>query len=214
MSRPARLECLGVSATAVVVWDLGNVLIPWDRRFLFSKLIPDPEELNDFLNNVLTLEENAKLDAGTPLEQVAAGLIDRFPEHALLLEAFKTRWTETVGEPIAESVEILAALLKNDIRCLALSNWGWDTFEQVRARFEFLDWFDGLLISGYEGVVKPDPAIFNLLCERYEVEPAGALFIDDSVKNIGAALELGFQTHHFTDSGLLRADLTSRGLLT
>jgi 2-haloacid dehalogenase len=202
-----------VTDVSVVVWDLGNVLIPWDRRFLYSKLIEDPAELDYFLDNVLTLEENARLDAGTSLPDVAQSLVDRYPEHKEMLEAFATRWSETVGEPIAESVELLGALINRRIRCIALSNWGWDTFESVQKRFDFLDWFEGRIISGYEGVVKPDPAIFELMCDRFSFEPASALFIDDSAKNIAAADALGFHTHLFTDSGLLRQDLSDRGLL-
>lgn len=198
---------------SVVVWDLGNVLIPWDRRFLFSKLILEEDRLDHFLDNVLTLGENAKLDAGTPLAEVAADLISRFPEHRQMLDAFANRWSETVGDPIAESVAMLGSLIRNGTRCLALSNWGWDTFEQVRDRFDFLDWFDGIVISGYEGVVKPDAAIFELLCQRFDVKPAEALFVDDSATNVAAANELGFSTHHFTEPVGLRADLTQRGLL-
>ena len=198
---------------SVVVWDLGNVLIPWDRRFLFSKLILEPDRLDHFLDNVLTMGENARLDAGTPLAEVAADLTTRYPEHREMLDAFANRWSETVGEPIAESVAMLSSLVGNGTRCLALSNWGWDTFEQVRDRFDFLDWFDGLLISGYEGVVKPDAAIFELLCQRFDVTPAEALFVDDSAANVAAANELGFITHHFTEPVGLRADLTQRGLL-
>jgi 2-haloacid dehalogenase len=202
-----------VSDVSVVIWDLGNVLIPWDRRFLYSKLITDPDELDYFLDNVLTLEQNARLDSGTPLKDVAVSLFEQFPEHRELIDAFATRWSETVGEPIAESVEMLRLLIQKDIRCIALSNWGWDTFEQVRDRFDFLQWFDGLVISGYEGVVKPDDAIFNLLCDRYEVTPQSALFVDDSAANIAAANNLGFQTHHFSEPTALHVDLTARGLL-
>ena len=202
-----------MSDISVVVWDLGNVLIPWDRKFLYSKLISDPTELDYFLDNVLTLEQNARLDSGTPLVDVAASLVAQFPDYEELLGAFATRWSETVGEPIAGSVELLGSLIRSNVRCLALSNWGWDTFEQVQGRFDFLDWFDGLLISGYEKVVKPDPAIFHLLCERYEVSPGSALFIDDSAKNIETASSLGFETHHFTEPPRLRDDLTARGLL-
>ncbi len=189
------------------------MLIRWDRRFLYSKLIPDSQELDYFLDNVLTLSENAKLDAGTPLAEVSAGLIKKYPEHSELLEAFATRWSETVGDPIAESVAMLGSLTDSGTRCIALSNWGWDTFEQVKDRFDFLDWFEGLLISGYEKVIKPDPAIFQLLCERYSFTPSQALFIDDSAANIEAADGLGFHTHHFAEPDALQSDLTARGLL-
>lgn len=198
---------------SVVVFDLGNVLIPWDRRFLYSKLIDDPDELDYFLDNVLTLETNARLDRGTPLDQVTADLAAQHPEYELLIEAFRTRWIETVTEPIAESVDLLRRLRLAGMRCLALSNWGRDTFEQVQGHYRFLDWFDGKIISGYEGVVKPDRAIFDLLCSRFDVDPATALFIDDSATNIAAARGLGFGTHLFRSPGALEADLVERALI-
>ena len=202
-----------MSEVSVFVFDLGNVLIPWDRRLLYSQLIADPDELDFFLDNVLTLKENARLDSGTPLCEVAVDLQARFPEYKELLAAFETRWSETVGEAIAESVDILRTLVEDGRRCIALSNWGWDTFESVQHRFDFLHLFEAKVISGYEGVVKPDPAIFHLMCERHHFEPASAFFIDDSVRNIATADGLGFHTHLFTEPHLLRQDLQARGLL-
>ncbi|MEE9416573.1 MAG: HAD family phosphatase [Acidimicrobiales bacterium] len=198
---------------SVVVFDLGNVLIPWDRRFLFSKLIEDPIELDYFLDNVLTLAVNAKLDSGTSLDELSADLAAEYPQYSDLIEAFRTRWIETLGDPMDESVELLRRLQDRGVRCLALSNWGCDTFEQVQPVYPFLAWFDGRIISGYEGVVKPDPAIFNLLCSRYGVDPPEALFIDDSSNNIAAASELGFETHLFTSPAELESDLMNRALL-
>ncbi|NNE72799.1 MAG: HAD family phosphatase [Acidimicrobiales bacterium] len=197
----------------IVVFDLGNVLIPWDRRFLYEKLIPDPTELDHFLDHVLTLDVNARLDRGTTLPALVAPLIDQHPQHQSLLEAFRDRWVETVKEPYPETVALLRELVDAGRTCYALSNWGADTFAMVQHQYRFLDWFDGLVISGREGVVKPEPEIFHRMCARYDFRPADALFIDDSAANIAAADRLGFATHLFTEPALLRADLTARGLL-
>ncbi|MGI9603233.1 MAG: HAD family hydrolase [Acidimicrobiales bacterium] len=198
---------------SIVVFDLGNVLVRWDRRLLYRTLIDDPAELDRFLGDVLTMEENAALDRGTPLAEMTADLARRHPADAALIDAFRTRWIETIGEVIHESVGALEELLARGVRCYALSNWGADTFEQVADRFEWLSWFDGLVISGREGMVKPEREIFDLLCRRYDFVPTEALFIDDSTANIATARQLGFATMLFVDPADLRPELERHGLL-
>ena len=194
------------------VFDLGNVLVGWDRRFLFEKLIDDPEELDRFLDEVLTLEVNAELDRGVPLADVTADLAARHPAHGALIEAFRDRWIETLGEVIDGSVAILEQLRTEGLALLALSNWGRDTFALAAPQLPFLELFDALVISGREGVVKPDPAIFELLCARHGVNPVDAVFVDDSAANIAIADSLGFHTVLFDTPVQCRADLIGLGL--
>lgn len=195
-----------------VVFDLGNVLVEWDRRFLYEKLIGDPGELDRFLDDVLTLDVNADLDRGVPLAEVTAALAERFPQHRDLIDAFRDRWAETLGVIIDGTVRILEELATQDLTLLALSNWGRDTFTAAEPHLPFLTYFDGMVISGREGVVKPDPAIFELLCARHEVAPDSAVFIDDSAANIATADELGFRTVHFRDPEQCRRALIAHGL--
>jgi len=194
------------------VFDLGNVLIPWDRRRLFGKLIADPAEVDHFCDHVLTMAENARLDAGLPLADLVAELGERHEAHRDVIAAFGDRWDETLGPAIEGSVAILGALVDAGHRCYALSNWNADTFASIEGRYPFLGWFDGLVISGREGVIKPDPAIYRLLCDRHDVEPAEAVFIDDSATNVAAAVALGFDGIVFTDPAQLDAELRERGL--
>lgn len=197
----------------VVVFDLGNVLIPWDRRRLFTRVIGDARELDRFLDEVLTLDENAVLDRGVPLERMTADLARRHPEHAELIAVFRERWIETLGPVIDESVDVLVELLESGRRCFALSNWGRDTFVRIRHRYVFLDWFEGMVISGFEGIVKPDPAIYHRLCGRYDLRPGQVVFIDDSEVNVATARRLGMDAIVFSTPADLRADLAARNLL-
>ena len=196
----------------VIVFDLGNVLIPWDRRWLFATLIDDPAALDHFCENVLSLDDNARLDAGLPLTELVADLVQRHPDHQATLEAFESRWDETVGPAINASVAILRSLLDAGHRCYALSNWNADTFAMIEGRYPFLTWFDDLVISGREGLIKPDPAIYRLLCDRHGFEPGDAVFIDDSPTNVAAAGALGFDAIVFESPDQLAADLADRGL--
>ena len=195
-----------------LVFDLGNVLVGWDRRLLFEKLIDDPLELDRFLDEVLTLEVNADLDRGVPLDEVTAALAVRFPAHQRLIDAFRDRWIETLGPIIEGSVVILEELASTPVRLFALSNWGRETFALSEPHLRFLRHFDGLVISGREGIVKPDPAIFELLCSRYAVTPTRAVFIDDGAANIAAAAALGFHTVRFESPRQLRAALVALDL--
>lgn len=196
-----------------VVFDLGNVLIEWDRRLLFEKLIDDPAELEVFLDTVFTMDDNAELDRGTPLHEVASAVAVRHPEHRDHVMAFADRWSETLGGVIEGSVTILRELSDNGVPLFALSNWGRDTFAMIEANYPFFELFDGMVISGREGVVKPDPAIFSLLCERHGFEAEDAVFIDDSGANIAAATSLGFDAILFEQPDRLRQQLIERRLL-
>jgi 2-haloacid dehalogenase len=195
-----------------VVFDLGNVLVEWDRRRLYEKLIDDPVDLDRFLDEVLTLDINADLDRGVPLAEVTAALVARHPAHVELIDAFRDRWAETLGEIIDGSVAILEDLASTDVQLLALSNWGRDTFLTAEPHLPFLRHFHALVISGREGVVKPDPAIFELLCERHAVTPGRAVVIDDSQANVDAAYALGFQTVLFATPEQCRRELVELGL--
>lgn len=197
----------------VVVFDLGNVLIEWDRSNLFSKLIEDPGELQDFLDNVYTMDENARLDSGTPLQEVADSVIEQHPAKAHLIAPIVDRWEEMLGPVFEGTVAILEELSANGVCLLALSNWGEDTFAMIEPNYPFLELFDGMVISGREGVVKPDREIFDILCERYSVAANEAVFIDDSPANIAAAQSLGFDALLFETSDLLRSQLIERELL-
>lgn len=196
-----------------VVFDLGNVLIEWDRRNLYEQLISDPDELNDFLDNVFTMEDNAELDKGTPLREVADVVARRHPDKHDLVMAFADRWKDTLGDVISGSVQILEELSRSGVGLLALSNWGKDTFASIEADYDFFELFDGMVISGREGVVKPDRKIFDIMCDRYDVTPSRAVFIDDSSANVVTAMTLGFDALLFDRSEMLRQQLIYRQLL-
>lgn len=202
-----------MAAERTVIFDLGNVLIEWNLRNLYSTLISEPGELDYFLNNILTADVNDELDRGKPIHDVARGVVERYPAYSELVMAYAEQWHKTLGPVIDGTVEILQELKQANIPLLALSNWGQDTFASIEANYWFFSLFDGMVISGREGVTKPDRAIFDLLCDRYGLRPQDAVFIDDSPANIGAATELGFDAVLFDSPELLRQQLTDRDLL-
>jgi 2-haloacid dehalogenase len=200
-------------ATKAVVFDLGGVLIDWDPRHLYRKLLADEAAVEEFLATVCTPEWNAELDRGRPFAEGVAELVERHPEHAAAIAAYHERWPEMVAGDIPGTVEVLAELRAAGVPLYALTNWSAETFAITRGRFEFLEWFDGLMVSGEERITKPDPAIFQLLLDRFGLDPAATVFVDDSEANVAAARRLGIDAIRFTGHDELRRELVARRLL-
>ena len=202
-----------VARPTTVVFDLGGVLIDWDPRYLYRQLFDDPAEMESFLAEVTTAEWNAHQDAGRPWAEAIELLVAKYPERRELIEAFHRRWPEMLAGEIQGTVDVLGELRTAGVRLVALSNWSAEMFPVARERFGFLAWFEGIVISGDVGVNKPDRRIFEHLVERFGIEPAAALFIDDSSANVNAATAMGFRAIQFTDPTALRAELVRFGLL-
>ena len=196
------------------VFDLGGVLIDWRREFLYEQLIPDPERRTWFLDTVCSLEWNADGDRGRPFAELIAERTARFPDQAELIAAYWERWDEMSGPAIADTVQILVELQQRAVSTYALTNWSAETLPRVRDRYPFLESFDGMLVSGEEGVIKPDPAIYLLLCERFGLRPEETFFVDDSAANVDAAAAMGFTAHRYADADALRSALEETGLVS
>jgi 2-haloacid dehalogenase len=196
-----------------VVFDLGGVLIDWNPRHLYRSLFDDEAAMERFLAEVTTQAWNLEQDRGRPFAEAVGALVREHPEQADLIEAYWRRWPEMLGDPHAEVVAILAELRATSVRLLAMTNWSAETYPLAIPRYPFLDWFEAVIVSGRERLVKPDPAIFRVLIDRYRIEPAGTVFIDDTAVNIEIAAQLGFRAIRFTDAPALRRELESLGLL-
>jgi 2-haloacid dehalogenase len=193
-----------------LIFDLGGVLVDWNPEYLFRKIIPDEAERNYFLSEICSPDWNAKQDAGRPLAEATSELVLQYPHYARQIASYYGRWTEMVGGPIQGTVEILENLAqKNSFRLLALTNWSQETFPYALENFDFLKHFEGILVSGHEKLIKPDPRIFELCIQRYSIEnTAGVLFIDDNIANVEAAKRIGMQAVQFTSPEHLRKYLS------
>ena len=191
---------------STVVFDLGGVLLDWNPRYLYRQWLDDAE-IEAFLEETGLLAWNARLDAGGSWPAEVEELATAFPHRRALIEAFWHRWPETLGGEITGTVEILRELLDAGVRAVALSNWSADTFPVAYGRYEVLHWFDGIVVSGEVRAIKPDPRIFEVMAQRLAVDPADAVFIDDSRANVAAAAALGYHAIHFPAPAALRAAL-------
>ncbi len=199
---------------SIVIFDLGGVLIDWDPRHLYRKLLAgDEAAIEKFLATVCTHEWNRGQDAGRSFAEGARLLKVKHPHYAELIEAYGTRFDETMAGPIVGAVEILAALHKRGTPLYGLSNFSAETFPLAFERFEFLRWFEGIVISGEVGVIKPDPRIYEIMLARFEIDPHKAVYIDDVAINAEAARPFGIHGIHFTTPSALREELVRLALL-
>lgn len=197
---------------STVVFDLGGVLVDWNPRYLYRKLLPDDAAVEAFLAEVTTPQWNAAQDAGRSWDEAVAVLTEQFPQHSDLIAAHHHRWVEMIGGQIDGTVATLRALDEAGVRLYALTNWSAEKFPHAEDMFDWMSSFRGVVVSGAEGMVKPDPKIYRILLERYGVEASSAVFIDDNPPNVEAARGLGFTAFHFTGPNRLATDLAGIGL--
>lgn len=196
-----------------VVFDVGKVLFEWDLRHLFAKLIDDSQELEYFVTHVVTPQWHFQHDAGRPLAEMVPERVAEFPQYAALIDAYATRFNETIPGPVDGSLEIVSELAERRVPLFAITNFGAEFWDMFRPTQPIFDHFGDIIVSGAEKLVKPDPAIYALALERFGLQSGEAIFIDDNHYNVLSARANGFAAHHFTDSGSLRRELTSLNLL-
>lgn len=192
-----------------IVFDLGGVLIDWNPEYVFLKEFRgDREKMNWFFENICTSAWNEQQDAGYSLEQATLERIALFPEHERLIRMYYGEWEQMLGYELTETVEILNKLHQSpDYSIYALTNWSGETFPVALQKFFFLSWFEGIVVSGDEKLVKPDPAIYKLLLKRYDLDATSCVFIDDRADNVQAAVDLGFKGIQFLSGRQLHKEL-------
>ena len=197
-----------------IIFDLGAVLIDWNPTYLYKKIFEREEEMHHFLKTICTPDWNEEQDAGRSLQEATDLLVKEFPDHEENINAFYGRWTEMLGDAIQDSVDIFKELKEsNKYKIYALTNWSAETFPVALERFEFLNWFDGVVVSGTEMMRKPHPDFYKILLNRYQVNADNALFIDDNLRNVLAARELGIDSIHFQSPEQLHNELEKRMIL-
>ena len=197
-----------------VIFDLGGVLIEWNPRYVYRTIFKKEEEIDWFFENIATHDWNENQDAGYPLDAATEDLIKKHPDWENEIRAYYGRWTEMLGGPIHDTVEILKELKKiPGMKTYALTNWSAETFPIALERYEFLHWFDGRLVSGEEKTRKPFADIYQKIIDKFSIDPAKAIFIDDNLRNINGAEALGIKGIHFLNAKELRNQLKEMGLL-
>ena len=197
-----------------IVFDLGGVLIDWNPRYLYREIFNDDEAMELFLAKICTPEWNEKQDAGRSLKEATESLIENHPLWDKEIGAFYGQWEKMLNGSIEATVKILDYLVKQKkYKLYALTNWSSETWPIAWDKFPFLDWFEGILVSGREELAKPDSKIYELLFERFDINPEEALFIDDNLRNVDASIKAGMDAVQFTTPEDLHAFLLDQKII-
>jgi len=195
------------------LFDIGNVLVRWDPRTLYSKIFSDPAERDRFLAEVCTMPWHIQHDAGVSWDQTVPALIAQYPQYAEAIAAWRDRWSEMFSGAIPQTEAAIEALHARGVPIYALTNMSVETFPATMAMSPATRRFRDVIVSGHERVTKPERRIFEIVCERSGLAPQDFFFVDDSAPNIETARAMGFFVHNFADPAALRPDLERHGLL-
>ncbi len=202
-----------MNTNLAIIFDFGGVLIDWNPRHLYRKLLDDEQAVEDFMREIGFAEWNHEQDKGRPFPEGVAELSAKFPQYRDLIQAYDLRYDESILGPIQPTVDILRRLKQAGYPLYGLSNWNGDKFSSVRRQYPFLEWFEDIVISGDVKLAKPDPRIFQVLLARIGRTAGECLFVDDSAANIATAQQLGFATIHYRSPEQLEETLRRMGLL-
>ena len=187
----------------------------WDPRYLLREVMPGREaEMESLLADVLNHAWNLERDKGDSWAEAIAQAKGEYPQWASIFDIYTERWSETLGGSHEDTVAILRQLKADGVPLYALSNWSAEMFPYAEARYDWLELFDGVVVSGRIGMVKPDREIFDYLLDRCGLAAEDVFFIDDNEPNVIAARSYGIHAHHFRDAAVLRSELVSAGFLT
>ena len=195
-----------------VVFDVGNVLLRWDPRNLYRKIFKSVEQMEWFLCHVCDGPWNEAQDRGRTWADAVQERTKTFPQWTAEIRAYDERWMETLDGAIEENVNVLRALKQANVPVYAITNFSKEKFHAARAQFGFFDLFEGIVVSGEEQLIKPDPRIFRLFLDRYQLSATACMFVDDSLANVAAAKEIGMRTIHYEEGLDLAAALDRHGI--
>lgn len=194
-----------------IVFDIGKVLIHWDPTIPYQRIIPDQDERRWFFENVCTHDWNMEQDRGREWPVAEAELIEKFPDHADNIKAFRKHWHEMVVPAYHDSVAVMEGLIDQGHDVTMLTNFAADTFRHAREMYPFLNKPRGVTVSGEVRLIKPDIEIYQLHTREFGLDPSKTLFIDDTAINVEGAKRAGWHAVQFTGIDNLKADLARFG---
>jgi len=200
-----------LASRPVLIFDLGGVVLDWNPRHLFRKLIPDEAAREWFLTEVCSPAWNLQMDRGKPSAEAVAELSARYPDRAALISAYWERWPEMLGGLIPDTSELITELADSGRELYAISNFPGEVWPATMEAFPVLHRFKDIVISSFVGVCKPDARIFVLALRRFGVVAEDCLFIDDVAANVAGAKAAGIEAVQFTSAAELRRLLAAAG---
>ena len=203
-----------MKTTKTIIFDLGGVLIDWNPDYVYKAIFKDEEKLAWFYREICTMDWNENQDAGYPLEKATEERVALFPTYEEWIRMYYGRWEEMLGDAIEGTVSLLRQCVANPkLRVVALTNWSAETFPVALKKFDFLHWFEGIVVSGEEKTRKPFPEIYKTTLSRFNLDPEECLFIDDNLRNVKAAELLNIPSIQFKSPEQLEKELKKRSII-
>ncbi|WP_370898136.1 HAD family hydrolase [Chryseobacterium gossypii] len=196
-----------------IIFDFGGVLMDWNPRYFFKDYFNDDERMEYFLTHIAQTEWNEEQDRGRSLSEGTEIQVRKFPEWEKEIRAYYDNWTVMLKSDIPHNVEVLRKLGNTSYELFGLTNWSEETFPYALENYDFFQLFNGkIVVSGTEKLIKPDPRIWQVLLERYDLRAQESVFIDDNYRNIEMARSLGFNTVHVKPETDLEEELIGLGI--
>lgn len=186
-----------VSMIKNIVFDFGAVLVDWNRHYLYDDVFDSYDKAQWFIDNIVNDEWNIKMDGGKPFKENIAELVALHPEWKKEIELYDPGWWRMMGKTLPGMKDLLHTLKSKGYPLYGLTNWSAEKFPMVRSTYQIFSLLDGIVVSGEEKLLKPDPAIYKVLLDRYFLNPSETIFIDDNIKNVEGARNVGMQAYHF-----------------
>ena len=191
-----------------IIFDFGNVLVKWKPERVYSEYFGDEARVWWFLRHVADTDWRLRIDAGESQDACIAEQQQKFPEYAEAIALYRDRWREMLTGEMPGMREVLTALIDSpDWEVYGLTNWSMETFPEARRHFAILQMIDRYVVSGAEGLVKPDHRLFQRLLDRYGLKAEECTFVDDNAVNVEAAREMGMTGIVFSNADNLRREL-------
>lgn len=199
-----------MSGVKNIVFDFGGVLVDWNPRYLYYPYFGDEQKAEWFLKNVCNYAWNIQMDGGKPFAEGIAEKVAEFAEWEEAIRIYHTRWVEMISGQVEGTASLLRRLKDAGYRIYGLTNWSMETYPLIRDRYEVFSWFDGIVVSGEEHLLKPDAAIYRCLFERYGLSPEESVFLDDNADNVMASEALGMAAIRFESAAQAEQELRQR----
>jgi len=198
----------------VFVFDMAGVLVEWNEQVLFGPVCNQSGKNQDeFFTDVFGDQVKTAISAGQPMEKLISDLAEKFPMWSSEIKTYWERWDEMLIGAIDGTVSVVGELQERGHRVYVLGNWGREEFNRARPRFDFLENFDDILLSGDCGILKPDPKIFALAEQRFNLVPEETVFIDDKSENVQIAISRRWNGIVFENPRQLYLVLMEYGIL-
>ena len=193
-----------------IIFDFGNVLVQWHPELVYGEYFGDEAKAWWFLRHVADMDWRQRIDAGESVDGCIREKQAQYPEYAEAVELYRSRWREMLTDEVPGMRQLLSELPAAGYQLFGLTNWSMETFPEAREHFGILQMIDRYVVSGAEGLVKPDPRLFQVLLDRYQLKAEECLFIDDNPDNVAAAKGMGMQGIVFNGAEGLRKMIFKR----